>query len=105
MGCQDGVTGIRHKEVCVLWIDHMHVCNSIDFYSLLEFVIHILLLDKLRDLLMYLSLSVIRSIVAEILHVCQTVGFLIGKCLPICATTDDTASYVSLPEIVSSYEI
>ena len=45
-------------EVCVLRIGLMLVYNSIYFYYLLWFIIHVLLLDKLRDLLMYLSLSV-----------------------------------------------
>ena len=51
-------------------------CISIIFCC---FVIHVLLLDKLGDLLMYLSLSAIRCISAEPLYVCQTVGVWIGK--------------------------
>ena len=82
MGRQDGVKGIRHKEVCVLRIGLMHVYHSMYFHSLLSFVIRVLLLDKLGDLLMYLSLSAIRCISAEPLYVCQTVGVWIGKRLP-----------------------
>ena len=70
MGRQDGVKGIRHKEVCVLSIGLMHVYHSMYFHYLLSFVTHMLLLDKLGDLLMYLSQSVIRCISAELLYVC-----------------------------------
>ena len=79
MGRQDAVTKIRHKEVCVLRIGLMHVYYSIYFHYLLLFVIHILLLDKLGDLLMYLSLSVMHGILAELPYACQTVGIYIGK--------------------------
>ena len=65
MGRQDGVKGNRHKEVCVLRIGLMHVYHLMYFHYLLLFVIHVLLLDKLGDLLMYLSLSAIRCILAE----------------------------------------
>ena len=82
MGRQDGIKGIRHKEVCVLRIGLMHVYYSMYFYYLLLFVIHVLLLDKLGDLLMYLSLSVICCISAELLYICQTVSVWIGKWLP-----------------------
>ena len=82
MGRRDGVKGIRHKEVCVLRIGLMHVYHSMYFHYLLLFVIHVLLLNKLGDLLMYLSLSAIRCISAEPLYVCQTVGVWIGKRLP-----------------------
>ena len=82
MGRQDGVKGIRHKEVCILRIGLMHVYYLMYFYNLLLFVIHVLLLDKLGDLLMYLSLSVIRRISAELLYVCQTVGVYIRKWFP-----------------------
>ena len=71
---QDSVKGIRHKEVCVLRIGLMHVYYSMYFYYLLLFVIHVLSLDKLVDLLVYLSLSMMRCISAELLYVCQTVG-------------------------------
>ena len=70
MGCQDGIKGIRHKEVCVLRIGLIHVYYSMYFYYLLLFVIHVLSLNKLGDLLMYLSLSVMRCISAELLYVC-----------------------------------
>ena len=82
MGRQDGVTGIRHKEVYVLRIGLMHVYLSMYFHYLLLFIIHMLLLDKLGDLLMYLSLSLIHYISAEPLYVCQTVGVWIGEWLP-----------------------
>ena len=81
MGHHDGVKGIRSKEVCVLRIGPMHVYYSMYFYYLL-FVIHVLSLDQLGDLLMYLILRVIRYISAELLYVCQTVGVSIGKGLP-----------------------
>ena len=82
MGRWEGVKGIRHKEVCVLRIGLMHVYHSMYFHYLLLLVIYLLLLDKLGDLLMYLSLSVIRYISAELLYVCQTIGVWIGKGLP-----------------------
>ena len=82
MGRQDGVKGIWHKEVCVLSIGLMHVYHSMYFHYLLLLAIHVLLLDTLGDLLMYLSLSVIRCISAEPLYVCQTVGVQIGEWLP-----------------------
>ena len=82
MGRQDGVKMIRHKEVCVLRIGLMHVYHSMYFYYLLLFVIHVLLLDKLGDLLLYFSLSVMRCVSAELSYVCQTVGVWIGKWLP-----------------------
>ena len=82
MGRQDGVKGIRHKEVYVLRIGLMHVYHSMYFYYLLLFVIHVLLLDKLGDPLMYLSLSMICYISTELLYVCQTVSVWIGKWLP-----------------------
>ena len=66
--------GITHEEVCVLRIGLMHVYYSMHFYCLLLFIIHVLSLDKLRDLLMYLSLRVIRCMSAELFYVCQTVG-------------------------------
>ena len=81
MGRRNGVKRIRHKEVYVLRIGLMHVYYSMYFHLLL-FVIHVLSLDKLGDLLMYLSLSVIHYISAELLYVCQTVGVWIGKGLP-----------------------
>ena len=82
MGRQDGVKGIRHKEVCVLWLGLLHVYHPMYFHYLLLLVIHVILLDKLGDLLMYLSLRAIRCISAEPLYVCQTVGVWIGKWVP-----------------------
>ena len=69
MGRQDGVKGIRHKEVYVLRIGLIHVYYTMYFHYLLLFVIHVLLLDTLWDLLMYLRLSAIRCISAEPLYV------------------------------------
>ena len=79
MGRQDGVKGIRHKEVYVLRIGLMHVYHSMYFHYLLLFVIHVLLLDKLGDLLMYLSLIVMYCISAELSYICQAIGVWIGK--------------------------
>ena len=59
----------------------MHVSYLMYFYYRLLFIIHVLSLDKLRDLLMYLSLRVTRRISAELSYVCQTVGVWIGKWL------------------------
>ena len=73
MACQDGVKEIRHKEVCVLRIGLMHVYDLMYLHYLLLFVIYVLLLDKLEDLLMYFSLSLLRCISAELSYVCQTV--------------------------------
>ena len=69
MGRQDAVKRIMHKQVCVLRIGLMHVYYSIYFYYLLLFVIHLLSLNKLGDLLMYLSLRVMRCISAELSYV------------------------------------
>ena len=102
---QDGVKGIRHEEVCVLRIGLMHVYYSMCFHYLLLFVIHVILLDKLGDLLMYLSLSAIRYISAEPLYVCQTVGVWIGKWLPNYAATNDTTLHTGFTKIGSSHEI
>ena len=74
MRCSDGVKEIGHKEVCVLRIGLLHVLYSMYFYYLLLFVIQLLLLDKLGDLLMYFSLSIIHCHSAELLYICQTVG-------------------------------
>ena len=96
MGCQDGVKVIRHKEVCVLRIGLMHVYYSMYFYYLLLFLIHVLSLDKLGDLLMYVSLSVTHCISADLSYVCQTVGVWIGKWFPNWATTDDTTGFTKI---------
>ena len=71
--------GIRHKELCVLRIGLMHVYHVMYFNYLLLFVIHVLPLDKFRDLLMYLSLSTMRCILAELSCICQAVGVWIVK--------------------------
>ena len=68
--------------MCVLRIGLMHVYHSMYFHYLLLFVIHVLLLDKLGDLLMYLSLRVIYCISAELSYICQNVSACIGKWLP-----------------------
>ena len=82
MGRYDDVNGIRHKQVSVLRIGLIHVYYSIYFHYLLLFLIHVLPLDKLGDLLMYFSLSMMHCVLAELLHVCQTAGVWIGKWLP-----------------------
>ena len=97
--------GIRHKEVCFLRIDLMHVYYSMYFYYLLLFVVHVLSLGKLAYLLMYLSVSVMCCISAELLHACQTVGVWIGKCLPIWATSHDRTLHAGFTVIGSSCEI
>ena len=79
---QDGIKGIRHKEVYVLRIGLMDVYHWMYFHYLVWFVIHMLLLDKVGDLPMYLSLSVMGCISAELSYVCQTVSVWIGKWLP-----------------------
>ena len=66
MGRQVSIKGIRHKEVCVLRIGLMHVYNSMYFYYPLLFVLYVLSLDKRRDLLLRLSLSMIRCISGEL---------------------------------------
>ena len=65
--------------MCVLRIGLMHVYHSMYFYYLLLFVIHVLLLDKLGDLLMYLSLNTMGCISTELGYICQAVGVWIGK--------------------------
>ena len=82
MGRQDGVKGTRHKEVCVLRIGLMHVYHSMYFHYLLLLVILVILLDTLGDLLMYLTLRVMRCISAKLSYVCQTVSVWNGKWLP-----------------------
>ena len=91
--------------MCVLRIGLMHLSYCIYFYYLLLFITHVLLLAKLGDLLMYLSLSVIRSILAELLYVCQTVGVCIRKWLPNLVSIDNTALYVSFSKIGISFKI
>ena len=58
MACQDCVKGIKHKEVYVIRIGLIHVYYSMYLYYFLLFLIHVLSLNKLGDLLMYLSLRV-----------------------------------------------
>ena len=79
MGRQDGINRIRHKEVCIFIVALMHVYYCMYFYYLLLFVLRVLLLDKLVDLPLHLSLSVIRCLAVELLYACQTVGLRIGK--------------------------
>ena len=74
MGSQDGVKGIRYKEVSVLKIGHMHVYYSMYFIYLVLFIIHMLSLDNLGDLVMYLTLSILCCISAAVLYVWQTAG-------------------------------
>ena len=73
MGRQDGVIGIRHKEVCVHRIGLMHLYYLIYFYYLLLLVTHALSFDEPGDLRMYLSLSVMHCISTELSYACQTV--------------------------------
>ena len=80
MGHQDNIQGIRYKEVCVFRIGRICVYYSIYLYYILFLVIHVLSLQKLKDLLLYLILSVMHCISAELLCVCQPVGVCIGKC-------------------------
>ena len=68
--------------MCVLRIRLMHVYYAMYFYYLLFFVIHVLSLDKLGELLMYLKQSVRRCILAELSCVCQIAGVWVGKWLP-----------------------
>ena len=77
----DEVQWIGYKEVYILRIALIHVHYSIYFHCLLLLLIHVLSLDKLGDLLMYLELSAIRCISAKLFYVYQTVGVLIGKWL------------------------
>ena len=79
MARPDGVKGIRHAEVCVLRIALLHVYYSMYFYYLLLVVTHMLLLDKVGDLLLNFRLSVICCISAELLYVCVTVGVYIDE--------------------------
>ena len=72
MGRKDGVKGIRHMEVCVLRIRLIHLYYSMYFYYFLLFVIHVLLLNNLGDLLIYLSLTAIHCISAELSYISQT---------------------------------
>ena len=91
--------------MCILRFDLMNVYNSMYFYYLLLFVMHVLSFDKLGNLLMYLSLSGIRCISAKLLYVCQTIGARIGKWLPKQATADNIVSYIGSTEIGNSCKI
>ena len=82
MGRKDDVKRIRYKEVAVLRIGLMHFYNLIYFYYLLLFVIHVLSLDKLGDLLMYLTLSLMCCITAKLSYICPTARVWTGKWLP-----------------------
>ena len=83
----------------------MHVYHSMYLHYLVLFVIHVLLLDTLGNLLMYLSLSVIRRISAELLYLYQTESVWIGKWLPNQATMDDATLDAGFTLIGSSHEI
>ena len=65
---------MKHKQVYVLRIGVMHVYNSMYFYYLMLFVIYMLLLDKLSDLHLYLTLCMMRCISAEHLYIYHPVG-------------------------------
>ena len=79
MGHYDRVKGIRYKQVYILIIGLIHIYCLMYFYYLPLFVIYVLLLDKLRDLLLYLSPSMMRCASTELLNISQTVGVSIGK--------------------------
>ena len=83
----------------------IHVYYLMYFYYPLLLVIYMLSVDKLVDLLLYLTLSMMCYIAAELLYVYQTVGVWIGKWLPNLATTDHIASHVGLTEIGIPCEI
>ena len=80
MRCQDGVKGIRYKEVSVIRIRHkevsviritfMYVYYLMYLYYLMLFVIYVLSLDKLGDLLQYLGLNMMHCVSAEHWYVC-----------------------------------
>ena len=105
IGSQDGLNKIRYKEVSVLRIGFTHVYYLMYFYYLLFVVIHVLSLDKLGDLLMKLSLSIMRCISAELSYLGQTVGVWIGNWLPNWVTTHNTTSISGFTIIGSSLEI
>ena len=69
MGCLDGIIGSQPKVVSVLKIGLMHVYHLMYFFNLLLFITHVSSLDKLRDLLLYFSLTMIHYMSAELLHV------------------------------------
>ena len=104
MGHQDDVKGITCKEVCVLRTGLMYGYYLMYFY-LSSVVIHMLSLDKIRDLIMYLRLSVTCDISAERLYVCETVGVCSRKWLSNLATTDNIASHTGYAKIERSHEI
>ena len=83
----------------------MHVYHVMYLHYLLLFVILVLFLDKLGNLLMYLSLILIRCISAELTYVCQTVGVWIGKWLPNEVTTDEATLHTGFTKIGSSHKI
>ena len=103
--CHYGVKEIKHKELFVLRIYLIHVYYLMYFYYLSLFVIQVLSLDKLADLLVYLSLSIIHCISTELLYVCLTVGVWIGKRLSNWTTTGNTNSLSDFIKIDSSDEM
>ena len=82
MRYQDSVKAIRHKEVYVLKIGLMRVYYSKYFHYLLKFFIDMLSLDEAWNLLVYLGLSIMRCISAELLYLYQPVGVCIEKWFP-----------------------
>ena len=82
----------------------LHIYYVMYFNYFLLFVILVLSLDKRADVRMYLSLSVMSCISAELLYVCQTVAVWNRKLLSNQATSDITASYIGLAEIGSSHK-
>ena len=79
MRCHVGIKGIRHKEVCLLRVGHMHIYYLMYFNYFLFFFTYVLSLHNLEDLLPHLRLSMMRCISAEALYVSQTVGLGMGK--------------------------
>ena len=64
-GVKMALKGLGIRKCVSSRISLMYVYHSMYFHYLLLFVIHVLLLDKLGNLLMYLSLSVTSCISAE----------------------------------------
>ena len=79
MTLQDGVKGTRDKKVCVFAIGVLYFYYSIYLTCVLWFIMYFLSLDKLADLLIYLSLHMMSSISVKLVHVSQSVSVWIGK--------------------------
>ena len=68
----DDVKGIRHKQVYVHRIGLIYGYYAMYFYYLRLFFIDIFLLDKFRNVLLNLSLSVMRCMSGDIVYEYQT---------------------------------